>query len=1213
MLESKPNKNLKEDGGMIIRKPLYVVLSRIMFTLLLLAFATTLAFAQADQATITGVVTDKTGALLPAAEVTLTNMGTSLTLKTKTDSGGVYIFSPVKIGNYKVVVSAGGFATVVRENVHLDVQQRLSLDFTLTPGGVTDTVTVTALPPLMQTEDASVGQVLSEEALTQTPLNGRNWVYIAQLTAGVAPPEGTRGTGKGDFNANGQRAEQNNYILDGVDNNSNSVDFLNGASYVVRPPPDALAEFKMQTSDYSAEFGHSAGAVVNASLKTGTNNIHGAIWEYVRNNIFDANDWENKAQGNAVPHYRQNQFGGMIGLPLLKNKLFFFGDAEANRIIFQETNFFTVPGTAGDAAGALYNMYNGDFRDLTSGAFTGSPIALTDPGTSNPLGTACGNPYGVMCSPNSVAKALLKLYPAANVNTGGSGYSNYVASRKSADDTTQYDLRLDWNVSARDQAFARFSRLDEPGLHPAPLGPVLDGGNALSYGDDGNVTDVGENFALSETHLFTQTLVNEFRFGYNWGHFGLIPENAGNTNLSATEGLGGIPGGNLNGGLPQVNIGNTITGFGTGEYYPANEYQNVFQLLDNISMTKRNHSLKAGVSFQHVRAYTSEPPMSRGEYNYAYNYSWSGCGTAANTFTGNGVSDFLADKMACAELSDLGGTDDVRWARSFYAQDDWKASSKLTLNLGVRYEYPESYAERHGRQAEWYTTGPLVAGNTSSTYLMPSVDQSMSLGSVLPGLLSADHVTVQYSSNPTLVNPNKLNLAPRIGIAYKVNSKATVRGGYGIFYGGLENAGYSPNLGMNAPFVFQSAFNSTGPGQTDGLTLANGFTAAITAGLLNALSSPSLRGMDPNPKTPYTEDYSLALEYGLSNNMVTTLSYVGATGRHLVVLTMPNAPLALTNGIDTFASSYQPLPDFGNCSNCYISFAGISSYSALQAKLERRTTAGLGFLASYTWSHSLDDAATPLGANGDNGYANTNVQPIRAQYSNSPFDTRQRVTLSANYQLPFGKGKRFAKNAGVGDYLVGGWSTTLSFVAQTGNPFSVTPNSGVFSPANGLAMEYAVKIADPFKGGGMPPANNSTITCPATVRNRAHWYNPCAFANPAPGTNLATNQTVSGAAAAAYIGGIRDQVYGPGYERVNMSLFKDFKLVKKTGLEFRADVFNLLNSPSLANPNSNFSGGGATSGDTSIDQSGGQITLPRMFQANTPDARFFQLSLKLSY
>ena len=1170
--------------------------------------------AQADQGTVTGVVSDESGASIPGAEVTLTNTGTNLTLTTQSDASGVYIFTPVKIGDYRIEVTAHGFEKIVRKNLHLDVQQRLRVDITLPLGAVTDTVTVTGLAPLMQTEDASVGQVLSEKTLMQTPLNGRNWVYIAQLTAGVAPPEGTRGTGKGDFNANGQRAEQNNYILDGVDNNSNSVDFLNGASYVVRPPPDALAEFKMQTSDYSAEFGHSAGAVVNASLRSGTNEIHGGLWEYVRNNQLDARDWENAT----VPHYRQNQFGGMIGIPILKNKLFFFGDSEANRIVFQETNFFSVPGTAGDAAGALYNMYNGDFRDLASGAFTGSPIPLTDPGTTNPLGTHCGNPANVMCASDisPIAKALLQLYPKANVATGGSGVNNYVANRKSADDTTQYDLRLDWNVSAKDQAFARFSRLDEPGLHPGPLGSILDGGNALSYGDDGQVTDVGENFALSETHIFTPTLVNEFRFGYNWGHFGLIPENAGNTDLAATEGLGGIPGGALNGGLPQINIGNNITGLGTGEYYPANEYQNVFQLLDNISTTKRKHSLKAGASFQHIRAYTSEPPMSRGEYDYDYS-GWSNCGTPTLTFTGNGLSDFLADKdgtMACAAISNLGGTDDVRWARSFYAQDDWQASSKLTLNLGVRYEYPQSYAERHGRQAEWYTTGTVAAGNTSSVYLMPIANQgTTSLGTVLPGLLTADHVTVQYNSNPSLVNPSKEDFAPRIGIAYRVNSKATVRSGYGIFYGGLENAGYSPNLGMNAPFVFGSAINSLGGGAYNGVNLATGFTAAINTGLLNALSSPALRGMDFNPKTPYTEDYNLALEYGLGNNMVVTLSYVGASGRHLVVLTTPNAPLALTNGTDTSSASYQPLPDFGNCSNCFISFAGISSYNAMQAKLERRTTAGLGFLATYTWAHSLDDAATPLGADGDNGYANTNVQPIRRQYSNSPFDTRQRVTLNGSYELPFGKEKRFANNAGWEDYLVGGWSTTLSFVAQTGNPFSVTPNSGVFSPASGLNTEYAVKIGDPFKAGGTPPANNNTITCPTSVRNRNNWYNPCAFANPVQGSNLATNQTVSGAAAAAYIGGIRDQVYGPGYKRVNMSLFKSFKLVEKTDLQFRADAFNLLNTPSLANPNSNYGGGGAVSGDSSIDQTGGQITLPRMFQANTPDARFFQLSLKLDF
>jgi hypothetical protein len=291
---------------------------------------------------ITGLVTDNTGAVVTNAEVTLTNTDTNLALQTHSDKSGVYTFSPVKIGNYKISVSAPGFATTTQSNVHLDVQQRLAVNIELKPGAVSEIVEVTGAPPLMQTEEASVGQVMSAKTIDETPLNGRNWVYIAQLAAGVDPTEGSRGTGKGDFNANGQRAEQNNFILDGVDDNTSVVDFLNGASFVVRPPPDALAEFKIQTSDYSAEFGHSAGAVVNASLKSGTNQIHGNLWEYVRNTAFDACDWEL----TKVPNYHQNQFGATLGLPIIKNKLFFFGDLEENRIVFQEANTLTGRGAS---------------------------------------------------------------------------------------------------------------------------------------------------------------------------------------------------------------------------------------------------------------------------------------------------------------------------------------------------------------------------------------------------------------------------------------------------------------------------------------------------------------------------------------------------------------------------------------------------------------------------------------------------------------------------------------------------------------------------------------------------------------------------------------------------------------------------------------------------------------------------------------------------
>jgi len=1204
-------KNARERRNMLGSLP------RIAAVLLFILFCAGPARAQVDQGTVTGVIQDSSGAVVANAQVTLTNTDTGFVLQTNTDASGVYTFSPVKIGNYKVSATAQGFGTTTQENLHLDMQQRLAVNINLKPGAVSETVTVTGEPPLIQAEEASVGQVVSTASINEAPLNGRNWVYIAQLTAGVDPVAGTRGNGKGDFNANGQRAEQNNFILDGVDNNTSAVDFLNGASYVVRPPPDALAEFKIQTSDYSAEFGHSAGAVVNASLKSGTNEIHGDLWEYFRNNALDARDWN----APIVPDYHQNQFGATLGFPIIKNKLFFFGDLEANRIIFQETNTVTVP-TA--------KMRTGDFTELLNPAFTGygAPLELSDPGNpSQPMGSHCDNPVNVMCASDMslVAQKFLNMYPMPDPSATTLA-NNLTVQRKSSDNTFQFDTRMDWNISNSDQAFARFSLVNERGYRPAPLGNPLDGGNFLAFGDVGSIINLGQNFAFSETHIFTPTITNEFRFGYNWGHFAFDQENSSNTGLAASLGLGGIPGGQQNGGLPTVNVGG-ISGFGSPEYYASNEYENVFQILDNLTKIQGNHALKFGVSFQHIRFATQQPPNSRGEYDY-----FSGAASCPDSISytglapspgvagvGFGVADFLADMQGCAQISNLASTDDERWDRSVYAQDDWKVNSRLTLNLGLRYEYPQTYKELFGHQAEWYPTGPLVAGNTPSVYVIPAMSQNISLGSVLPALLAANNATLQYSSNPYLVNQDVLNFAPRLGMAYRLTNRAVVRAGYGMFYGGLESTGYNPNLGVNAPFVFQSNFTANAPNgcvavgncPTDGISLATGFTNEIQAGLLNALATPSLRGVQPNVKTSYTENYNLAIEYGITTNTVATVSYVGSQAHHLIVFTNPNAPLALLpNGSNTLPE--QPLPGFGGA--IFSSYTGDSNYNSLQAKLEHRFSHGLTFLATYTYSHSLDDATAPLGANGDNGYPNTNIQPISDQYSNSPFDTRQRFTFNSNYELPFGLGRKFANHSTWLDYLVGGWSSSLTFAAQTGNPFSVFASSSFVGAAGTSGFFYATLVGNPFAAGGTPPASNPGIVCPSSIHNTTNWYNPCAFGNPTPGTS--TNipaQGVSGSAALAFLGGRRDSVYGPGYERINMSFFKDFSIREKMKLQFRADVFNLFNTPSFANPNSNSAGGGLQGGIDDNSSLGGQITLPRFFQAFTPDARFVQFALKFIF
>jgi len=379
--------------------------------------------AQTDQGSITGVVQDSTGAVIANAQVTATNIDTGLALGTRSNNSGVFVFSPLKIGNYTVSATSSGFQTVSHENLHLDIQQRLNVNFTLQAGAVAETVKVDSEAPVLETQDAAVGQVISTKEINDTPLNGRNWVYIAQLTNGVAPPFGnTRGSGSGDFVANGQRAEQNNFILDGVDNNTNLVDFLNGSSYIMRPPPDALSEFSLQTSNFSAEFGHSAGAVLQANIKSGTNQIHGDLWEYFRNTNLDAINW-NAGPNAVVPPYHQNQFGATLGLPIWKNKLFYFGDMELNRISISNPTRINVPS-------ALERQ--GDFSELLNGDLTGvgAPTKLYEPNTADPnQPLVCNGQQNVFCANqiNSVARNILNLYPAPNANSGKL-YNNYLVN-----------------------------------------------------------------------------------------------------------------------------------------------------------------------------------------------------------------------------------------------------------------------------------------------------------------------------------------------------------------------------------------------------------------------------------------------------------------------------------------------------------------------------------------------------------------------------------------------------------------------------------------------------------------------------------------------------------------------------------------------------------------------------------------------------------------
>jgi hypothetical protein len=1204
---------------------------------LLFAMMTTgLAYGQADQGTITGVVQDPSGAVVGGANVTLTNVDTGLVVKSKADGGGVYVFSPVKIGSYSVTVSAAGFETTTETNLHLDLQQRLNVVVTLKPGAATETVTVTSEAPLMQTQESSVGQVVDTETINDVPLNGRNWVFIAQLSAGAVPSEGSRGAGKGDFNANGQRAEQNNFILDGVDNNVNVVDYYNGASFVAQPPPDGLAEFKVQTSNYSAEIGHGAGAVVNASLKSGTNQLHGSAWEYLRNTVFDTHDWDNETL--PVPDYHENQFGATLGLPIFRNKLFFFGDVQANRIVFDETTFESVP-TALERAG--------DFSELGNTTLSGNSAAIQ---LYNQTSTAAPAPFGSVGSAgynclvtstyctssvsgvtlDALAQKLLNLYPSPNTN-GGKLYNNYVVSRPAIDNTFQWDTRSDWNIGAKDTAYARFSYWHEPGYRTPPLGSVLDGGG---FGDDGTQVNLGENFMASETHIFTQSLTNEFRLGYNYLHTGFEHPNAADLGFAASLGLGGIPTAPLNGGLPAVSLSG-ISGFGSPTWSTTSEHENVITVLDNVTKIAGNHALKAGVSFQSVRFSTLQPQQSRGTYNYTGEYTSNI--NASNT--GYGVADFLLNQQNSAGLSNEVTNGDAFWYDAAFFQDDWRVSPKLTLNLGLRWDFFQPYKDVGGYQASYNMTGPASLNTTtgygsgSAVYLIPNEGQSYAqqiftqTSNAFPNVLAKDNIALQYTSNPRLISTQKTNFAPRFGVAYSPDEKTAIRAGFGIFYGGAESAGYYPNRGENYPFQYEGSFLSLSCGSTscpnDGVALETGFASIVANGFASDVTDLTLRGSDPKFKVAYTESYNLSLERSLTREIVATASYIGNSSRHLTVFPDPNNPLALENPSNSTQNA-RPLPDFGGSS--YSSYAGASNYNGLQAKVEKRLSRGYSLLATYTWSHVLDDAPTPLGTTGDAGYRQSTLIPIGMDWASTGFDTRQRVTFNAFYDLPFGTGRKFLNHNRVLDAVIGGWSTNTTWVAQTGNPFTVSP-SGINTAAGGGSR--AVEIENPFKTGGtfvdaaLDASLGLSTDCATKTRNRDNWYNRCSFENPWNPSDLTDEPShyipKNTADAAAhpgsqpiyvnslssvvnFLGGKRDQVYGPGYERVNMSIFKNFKVFREQNLQFRADIFNVLNTPSLGEPN-----------DESIDAKAGNITTPRTFQNLTPDSRFFQLSAKYSF
>jgi len=1105
-------------------------------------------WAQKDTGSIVGTIRDATGALVSGAKVTVHDVDHNLTFNFTTNESGEFVSGPLPVGKYEVTVEKAGFKKAVSNVVELQVQQRVPVNVTLQVGQTTQVVEVTSATPLLETETSELGQVVDSRRVANLPLNGRNFAQLALLTPGVAPSEpGARDENSYGFSANGARSLQNNFLLDGVDNNSNLPDLLNETNYVIQPPVEALQEFKVQTNSYSAEFGRGNGAIVNAVIKSGTNSFHGSAWEFFRNEKLDARNFFDDPT-KPTPPYKQNQFGATFGGPILKNKLFFFVDYEGLRVRQAQTQSVLIP-TPDQVAGDFSSLIDYTTQVTTTAADGTTQIpALDCNGRPTYAGEIfdtrrsqaapqyqtglCGVPFSYNAaglpqniipatsagggSIDPLAKTLANLYPQPNVfNTPG---INYLANPVESEDRNNFDVRVDQRITDKDFTFYRFSYEDQPSTIPGTFPGIADGGGFFSGIEDDSYRSV----AASWTHYFNPALINEVRLGYNPINSHRFQLNF-DQDISSQVGFPGVPFTPIIGGLPQLTFSD-VAQIGSPTFLPSQELQNTYVVDENLTWVKGQHTFKFGTELRREEFTIFQPASPRGNLDFGPQFTDN---PAAPGSGGSGFASFMAGLTDGGAINNLHNVDYFRPIYAFYGQDDWKITSRLTLNLGLRYELFTTVKERNNNQGTFDLNDP-----SNPTVIIPK-----GVTNQLTPTLSTQ-IRLSPTASRGLISPDTNNFAPRIGLAYQLKEKTVVRAGYGVFYGGQENGPYSnPSPGFNPPFFVTQAFNtpcsasSANPGSQDctvpGLSsLQNGFPS-------NALSdpnTPTLFSIDQHLVTPYMQQWHLSVQQEMPASSVFEITYAGSKGNKLFTFLNgnqaapsadPNAPLAprrpvpaIDAGIDWFRSS------------------GASSYNSLQLSYEKRFTHGLSFTASYTWAHSIDNASNAnLGPTQNNSDFRYFADP-RAEFGNSDFGVRNRFVVSYLYELPFGKGKAFlGSSSGVVNQIVSGWQIGGITSVSSGNYFTVLDSNGDFANSDGGAggvSQRPDQVGDP----------NGPRCVPGT------FFNTCAFADPALGS----------------FGNVRrNTLAGPGYQIWDFSVFKHFQINERFNLEFRSEFFNIAN------------------------------------------------------
>jgi hypothetical protein len=1126
------------------------------------------AFAQLTTADILGTVTDATGAVVPNATLTLRNLDTNVTRKVTSASAGEYQFSLLPVGRYSVTVAMPGFKTSVASNLSVEAGDRARADIKLETGGQTETITVEAQTPLLQADSATVSSTVTAQSVQDLPLNGRNFVQLVQLVPGAneGPGNGLTSGGRPDdrrssssISVNGQDDTLNNFVIDGIDDNERVI-----GSIGVKPNVESIQEVTVQTNSYAAEAGRTAGGVINIVTRSGTNTFHGSAYEFFRNDIFDSRNVL-KTTGRK-PELRQNQFGGSLGGFIFRDRTFFSADYEGFRQVNGLTYQSTIP---------TIDEYN-NINSLNGG----SPQALIAAGAGT---------QGLAVDP--IALNYLKLFPAPNTGAPGQLTNNFTISPNRTQIGDSYDVRIDHKINDRNQLFVRYSNNKVDTFTPQALGTQnglqISGGRFIFSGP---ATSKAQQYALGYTRLLTQNLVLDLRAAYTRINNLSLPLNYG-TNPDTTVGFGANMNFNaLSSFLTPIRFG-PFSDIGDGAFVPLQDIDNTFQYAGFISYTRGRHNLKAGGSYIRRQARNLQSSFAAGQYAFGLisdnavprSTSPADVAIARKQTQDNQLASSLVGAFASDSRNyDLIPPDYRTTEPSGFVQDSWKVNQKLTLLLGVRYDVFTPFSEAHNRISNFDYIQALgsTAGNVGSALKVANVG----------GVDAHAGLKTDYS-----------NLAPRIGFAFSASPTTVVRGGYGLsFFPGnytsnasLKNAPFvsvfSPNCQSSLAITIEGSQgtnpNSVNPDCAKVPGAPTTFDAGLPLPAAQSITSPSLSFVaeDGKFRTALIQQFNLQVEQQFGANVL-TIGYVGNVGQHLPEtindINVPK-PFDPTPGSAGYGTGARPLstllPNLRNVS--FLQSEGISNYSALQTSFQRRFTHGLAFDANYTWAKAMSDITGFSAEGGGRSWGNADPTRIgQLEYGVAENDIAHRFALSLNYELQYGK-----NFTGIKKFALSGYHFNTISVWQSGKPFDITNGGGTQRFNNRATSKNSAGPDRPNQISDARLSNKAISISGAS----GLYFNPAAFTPQALGT-IGTTQ--------------RNALFGPHFRHIDMSVFKDFPVTERLSVQFRAEAFNISNTPSYEI----FDGSGNV-----------QIGNPNFGQATATDSnynpRIFQFALKAQF